>query len=40
MKLMNEIKDELNKWRHFMFIDRTCPSVVMTVLPKIIYRFT
>ena len=40
MKLMNEIKGELNKWRHSVLIDRKCPSVEMTVLPKIIYRFT
>ena len=39
LRYMNEIKDELNKWRHSIFMDRKSQSVKMSVLPNIIYRF-
>lgn len=38
MKLMNEIKDELNET--FRVPRQDASSVEMTVLSKIIYRFT
>ena len=36
---MKEIKDDINRWRHSMFLGRK-NIVKMTILPNTIYRFS